>query len=386
MTRLAMALATSAAIVLAGGAAAAAEAPKLPKSMVWTAYDLGSSGYAEAAGIANAFQKNFDVRVRIIPSGTSIGRLLPVTTGKATYGFLASGAYFASQGTYDFAAPEWGPQDIRIVAGKPATSAFAVAGDIGVKTIADLKGKRIGFVKGNPSVNVKTEGYLAFGDLTMKDVQPVWFGSYNAMKTAVISGQLDAFISTTISANMREIEASPRGLVWPEYPPDNKQGWDAIQKIISFAAPRLETTGAGVSEANPKQLIGFRYPMVTTYARTSDEDAYNMIKAMDLTYDDYKHTAASSHDWAIEKSGHPPYDAPTHPGAIRYMQEKGLWTAEDQAWNDRRLAEMNRTLAAWDEARAEFDDMRAAAKAKGETVDDGQWPEFWDSRRVAAIN
>jgi len=386
MTRLAMALASSAAIVLAGGAAAAAEAPKLPKSMVWTAYDLGSSGYAEAAGIANAFQKNFDIRVRIIPSGTSIGRLLPVTTGKAVYGFLASGAYFASQGTYDFAVPEWGPQDIRIVVGKPATSAFAVAGDLGVKTIADLKGKRIGFVKGNPSVNVKTEGYLAFGDLTMKDVQPVWFGSYNAMKTAVISGQLDAFISTTISANMREIEASPRGLVWPEYPPDNKQGWDAVQKIISFAAPRLETTGAGVSEANPKQLIGFRYPMVTTYARTSDEDAYNMIKAMDLTYDDYKHTAASSHDWAIEKSGHPPYDAPTHPGAIRYMQEKGLWTAEDQAWNERRLAEMNRTLAAWDEARAEFDDMRAAARAKGETVDDGQWPEFWESRRVAAIN
>ncbi len=386
MIRYATTLLASASLLAAAGGALADEAPKLPRSMVWTAYDLGSSGYAEAAGIANAFQKRFNARVRIIPSGTSIGRILPITTGKATYGFLANGAYFAAQGTYDFAASEWGPQDLRIVVGKPATSAFAVAGDIGVKTIADLKGKRIGFVKGNPSVNVKTEGYLAFGNLKMADIQPVWFGSYNAMKTAVIAGQLDAFISTTISANMREIEASTRGLVWPEYPPENKAGWDAIRKIISFAGPRTETKGAGVSEENPKQLIGFRYPMVTTYARTSEDEVYNMIKALDIAYPDYKNTAASSSDWTVENSGRPPFDAPSHDGAIRYMKEKGWWRAEDQAWHEHRLAELQRTLKAWDDAQAEFDQMRADERAKGNKVDDDAWAAFWEERRVKALN
>src|SRR3546814_11543065 len=51
-------------------AAAAGEAP-LPATMVWTAYDVGASGYAEASGVANALMKNNQVRIRIVPSGTS---------------------------------------------------------------------------------------------------------------------------------------------------------------------------------------------------------------------------------------------------------------------------------------------------------------------------
>ena len=62
----------------------------LPKSMVWSAYDLGSSGHGEATGIANALRKNYGTRIRIIPSGTSIGRMLPMVTGKVTYGFLGN--------------------------------------------------------------------------------------------------------------------------------------------------------------------------------------------------------------------------------------------------------------------------------------------------------
>ena len=155
--------------MMAASAAAAADA-KLPGTMVWTAYDLGSSGYAEASGIANALMKKHDTRVRIVPSGTSIGRLLPVTTGKASYGYLANEAFFATEGTYDFAVPQWGPQDLRIVLGRLAGGGMSCAGDLGIKTAADMKGKRIGYVKGNPSVNVKTDAYLAFGNLTQADV------------------------------------------------------------------------------------------------------------------------------------------------------------------------------------------------------------------------
>ncbi|MEQ9123698.1 MAG: TAXI family TRAP transporter solute-binding subunit, partial [Alphaproteobacteria bacterium] len=171
MPRIFAALAAGVSLAALTGGALADDMPKLPRTSVWTAYDLGSSGYAEAAGIGNAFQSTFGMRVRIIPSGTSIGRLLPLTTGKATYGFLANEAFFATEGVYDFAVPEWGPQDLRIISGRLATAGLATAGDIGVKEISDLKGKRIGYVKGNPSVNVKTDAYLAFGGLTQDDVQ-----------------------------------------------------------------------------------------------------------------------------------------------------------------------------------------------------------------------
>jgi len=376
-------LASALAGALFAGAAYAAEEPKLPRSMVWSAYDLGSSGYAEATGIANALKKNYGTRIRIVPAGTSIGRMLPMVTGKVTYGFLANEAFFASEGTYDFASEQWGPQDIRIVMGRVASNGMATAGDIGVEMVADLKGKRIGYVKGNPSVNVKTDAYLAFGGLTRDDVQPVWFGSYNAMKTAVLADQLDSFSSVTTSANMREIEASPRGLPWPPFPPEDREGWEAVTDVISFASPYLETRGAAISNENPVPLIGYRYPMITVYqdAATADE-VYNLVKAIDLTYDDYKNTTSSSFNWALEKAARPPYDAPAHEGTIRYLKEKGLWRDEDQAWQEKRLTRLKAVLAAWENAQATFHDWRAAEAAKGNKVDAGQaWPEYWAEYR-----
>ena len=56
---------------LAGVIASPAVAQKLPASSVWTAYDLGSSGYVEASAIAEALMKTGAIRVRIVPSGTS---------------------------------------------------------------------------------------------------------------------------------------------------------------------------------------------------------------------------------------------------------------------------------------------------------------------------
>jgi TRAP transporter TAXI family solute receptor len=376
-----------AAAILASGAALAEE-PKLPRSMVWSAYDLGSSGYAEATGIANALKNNYGTRIRIVPAGTSIGRMLPMVTGKVKYGFLANEAFFAAEGTYDFATEQWGPQDIRIVMGRLASNGFATAGDIGVESIADLKGKRLGFVKGNPSVNVKNDAYLAFGGLTRDDVEMVWFGSYNAMKTAILANQLDAFGSVTSSANVREIEASPRGITWPPFPPEDKEGWERMSKVVSFLSPYHETRGGGISEENPVDLVGYRYPMITVYqkAATADE-VYNLVKAIDLSYDDFKETTSSSFNWKLDVAARPPYDAPAHEGTVRYLKEKGLWRDEDQAWQEARLERLNNVMEAWDEAQAEFTDWRIAEQEKGNKVDPKEaWPEYWEKARMEKLN
>jgi TRAP transporter TAXI family solute receptor len=231
----------------APGLASDALARSLPSSSVWTAYDLGSSGYVEASAIAEALMKNNPIKVRIVPSGTSIGRLLPLKQGRATYGYLANELYFASEGLYDFAAASWGPQDVRVVLARPTSNGLCFAKDTGVTRINDIKGRRIGYVKGNPSVNVKNKAYVAFAGLTEADIQPVWFGSYAAMKTAVINNQLDGYSSVTTSANMREIEASPRGLVWPPYPASDTAGWERIRRVADFFEPYKETVGAGIS-------------------------------------------------------------------------------------------------------------------------------------------
>ncbi len=326
VTRREVLVGSSAALLAAGTANA-----KLPSTSVWTAYDLGSSGYTEASSIADAIMKKQSMRVRIVPSGTSIGRLLPLRQGRANYGFLANELYFAAEATYDFAVPAWGPQDVRVVLARPASNAMATAADIGVKEIKDLRGKRIGYVRGNPSVNVKTDAYLAFGGMTRDDVEVVWFGSYNAMKTAVINNQLDSFSSVTTSGNVREMEASPRGLVFPPFPASDKEGWERIRKVADFFEPYVETAGAGISKENPIELVGYRYPIMATYANTDADEVYAFTKAIDESMDLIRVTTASAGNWAPNKSGKPPADAPWHEGSIRYLKERNIWTDEDQS-------------------------------------------------------
>ena len=379
-------MSTAAALALTAGAALA-EAPMLPKSMVWSAYDLGSSGHGEATGIANALRKNYGTRVRIVPSGTSIGRMLPMVTGKVRYGFLGNEAFFSAEGTYDFADEQWGPQNVRIVAGRVASVALATAADAGIKTIADFKGKNIGYVKANPSINVKTDAMLAFGGLTRDDVKVNMFSSYGAMKTALLANQIDIFMSVPTSAIIREVEASPRGLYWPEFPPENEIGWKAVTDVISFAGPVAETRGAGLSAEKPRWMVGYRYPLMTVYQdKVGADEVYNVVKAMDESFDDYKNTTSSSFNWALEKAGRPPYDAPAHDGTIRYMKEKGLWRDVDQAWHDKRLTRLNAVIALWEEAQADFHDWRTAEREKGNKINAKEaWPEYWAKARAEKL-
>ncbi|OCX58119.1 hypothetical protein BFP70_18825 [Thioclava sp. SK-1] len=350
-------------------AAKAQDAVKLPRSMIWSAYDVGSGGYTEASAIANAIQGQFETRIRVLPSGTSIGRLLPLREKRAEFGFLSNELFFASEGIYEFASSDWGPQDVRVMLGRPASVGIVAAGDLNADTVEDLKGKRVGFVRGNPSLNIKTDAYLAFGGLTREDVEQVWFGSYGALKDAIISNQLDAMGMVPTSSFAREIEASARGLTWLNFPPENTQGWENATDVISFAQPHQQTTGAGISADNPVWLLGYRYPMLATYATTDEEAVYNLVKAVDQSFGGFKDATAEAANWAVEGSIVPPADAPFHPGAIRYAKEMGYWTEDAQAWQDARLARLEKVKTQWAQAEAAY------------TGSDDGWPAFWTQWR-----
>lgn len=359
---------------------------KLPSTMVWTAYDIGGAGYAEASAMANAFMKAQDVRVRVIPSGTSIGRLLPMSTGKASYGFLATEVYFASEGIYDFASQDWGPQDLRVVLGRPAGFGVAVGADTGVRQVADLRGKRVGYVKGNPSVNVKTDAVLAFAGLNRDDVSVVWYGSYATLKTALLSNQIDAFGSVSASGHMREIAASPRGLAWAEMPAADKSGWAQMHEVVDFMGPLADPDAVACAAERPCELSSYRFPLLTTYARTSAEEVYAVTKAADETFDSYSSATAGAKHWAVTEAGKPPADAPWHEGALRYLKERGVWTADDQAWQERRLERLARVLAAWDEAVEAFNSMRETEAGTGNKIDPAAaWPAFWEQWRAERL-
>ena len=367
------ALAAAALLGASGGAQAAGG---LPDTMVWSAYDVGSTGYVEASAIADALGKKHGTRIRLQPSGTSIGRLLPLKQKRVSYAWLANELFFAAEGLYEFGQPDWGPQDLRVMLGRTNGFSVVVTKTSGIQSVADLKGKRFAFVPANSSVNIKIDGIFAFAGLTWKDVQVVPFASYAASLKALVEGKADAAGAAPNAAVLYELQSSPNGIAWVPLPADNKAGWEAAQKAVPFLEPFRDTIGAGISEANPGQVMGYRYPMVTIYADASADEVYAVTKAIIDSYDLYKDVNPVMARWHVSKSGTPPMDAAFHEGAIRALKEAKVWTAETQTWQDRTLARQKALQAAW---------AKATADAKTQNVAADGFAKFWEGYRLKAL-
>jgi TRAP transporter TAXI family solute receptor len=351
-----------------------ASAAELPSTMTWTAYDVGSQGHSEASAIADAFGKGYNTRIRIQPAGSAIGRLQPLVSGRADYAFLATESFFATEGSYDFSERRWGPQDLRAVAGRPSTFGVPSAADANIHTLDDLRGQRVAYVAGNPSVNVKCDAILAFAGLGRDDVEAVMFPTHGAAMSSLAEDRADATCTTTTASQLYELEESSRGIRWVDIPADDEEGWARMNQVAPVFQSFRETIGAGLNEESPANMLAYRYPIIVAMADRDEEEVYQFIKSLDESYDLYRDATAAIHRWAIEDSGVPPIDIPFHPGAIRYMEEKGLWSEEMQTWNDNRLARLEALKQAWDSL------LNAESDLEGDAL-----AERWEARRQEVI-
>src|SRR5512139_2636062 len=186
-----------AAIALVGTAVTASAAlaqVKLPPTITMTAYDTGTSGFNITVAIGKMMKDKYGSDTRVLPAGNDVARLQPLRAGRATLSAMGVGVFFAQEGLFEFATREWGPQPLNITLSSIDCNGLSigVAGDVGVKSIADLKGKRIGFVVGSPALNQNALAMIAFAGLTANDVKIVEFASNNAMWKGVLNNDADA--------------------------------------------------------------------------------------------------------------------------------------------------------------------------------------------------
>lgn len=364
--------------LLPGQAVAQKNLPGLPSTMIWSVYDVGAAGYVEASAIADAMGKAYGTRVRLQPSGTSIGRILPLKQRRVSHGWLGNEAYFAAEALYEYAAADWGPQDLRVLLGRANSVGVAVTKESGIKSFADLKGKRYAYAKANTSVNAKIDPVFAAAGISLKDMQVVEFPSYGATMKALIEGKADATTASPHTVTLKELEASPKGIAWIEMPKSETEFWAKVQAALPLAAPYQEEIGAGISKESPIWLLGYRYPMVTVYADAKEDEVYAATKAIAETYDLYKDASPIVTRWQIAQSGQHPMDAPFHDGAIKFLKEAGVWSAEHQTWQDGIMKRQGLLRQAW------ADMMAKDPAAKG--ADPAKLTELWTPRREEVLN
>ena len=346
--------------------------PEFPRTMSWSAYNLGTTGYNQAVGIGKALKDNYNVNLRVLPGKNDVSRLLPLQRGRVQFSANGVATYFGQEGVFQFAGKTWGPMPLRLVMASHGDSnqALGVANDLGIKTYADLRGKRVPFVRGAPALNVTTEAFLACGGLTWDDVERVDFPGYNAMWTGIVNGQVDAAYATTVSGPTRKLEASPRGIFWPPAPHDDAGCWQRMDGIVPFMQKHIATRGAAISEANPHEGATYPYPMLITLADQDEQLVHDLAKAIHLHYDEYKNADPGSIGWAMGRQNFQ-WVVPFHQGAVRYFKAIGVWSDADDAHNTRLIQRQTVLATAWQAHQAENPDDFSAA---------------WMVRRAAALD
>jgi TRAP transporter TAXI family solute receptor len=336
-------------------APALAQSIKLPETLTWTAYDVGSGGYNQSVAIGNALKSKLGVTLRVLPGKNDISRNIPLRDGKVPFSANGvGGSYLAQEGVYEFGDRAWGPQPVRslVLNNGDALLTIVTAKDANIHTAADFKGKRVAWVVGAPSLNQNITALLAFANLTWKDVKKVEFGGFGQAMDAIVSNQVDAAFSSTISGNAYKVASSPRGIRYPTFPHSDKAGWARVNKIAPFFVPAFGSEGADLGPGKPKaEGATYPYPVLMTMAGTDTDLVYNMTKAMIELYDDYKDGAPGNNGWDVKRQIFA-WAIPMHEGAVRYFKERGLWTAEHQSHNDALVKRQEVLGAAWKDYRA----------------------------------
>lgn len=284
----------------------------------------------------------------MLPAGNDVARLAPLRAHRAIVSAMGTGSYFAQEGVFEFGAKDWGPQPIQIMLSTVDCNGLSlgIARDTGAKDLKDFKGKRLGFVVGSPALNQNALSIIAFAGLTQNDVKVVEFASYGAMWKGMLNNDVDGAFASTISGQAREAETSPRGLIWPAMPKEDKAGWDRVQKVGPYFKPHTVTCGAGIEKDKPIEMGTYPYPLFVAYGTEPADQIYAITKAMITGYDSYKDAVPGAVGLAADRQTLE-WVVPFHPGAVKALKEAGVWNDAHQAHNDQLIKRQGVLAEAW---------------------------------------
>lgn len=328
-----------------------AENVELPSTLAMTAYGTGSAGYTQMVSIGNLLQNEYGTSVRILPGENDVSRMTPLRMGRVPLCACGIASYYGSEGVLLFADPDWGPQPIRLISTSTASFGLgvAVAGDINVKTPADLKGKRVAYIRGDDALNVGTEAFLAFGGLTWDDVERVEFPGYGRAFEGIVADQADAAFTMSVAPPAQQLAASPRGIVWPELDPGNKEGWKRLRAVAPYFQPHKVTAAAGENYGKDNPWVGasYPYPILVGNKSLDDKIASSLIRVLIEDHDKYKDAAPGNAGYSLENQNMQ-WVIPYHDAVIEYYKEIGHWTDDMQAHQDKLVKRQEILKTTWE--------------------------------------
>ncbi len=314
------------AIVGAFTAALLAATGATAQSVGIAASNPGSLYHSSASAVAKLANDKADLKMTVHPFASATVYLPAVNAGEYAFGITnVSELRKAVTGTGHFEGRVY--DKIRAVSIiYPLRVAFFVRNDSPIKTIADLKGKRVtdGFIS-QKTIPAMLDAQYATAGLTRKDIKPVNIANVVAGANAFISGKADAFFFALGAAKVREANASVGGIRALDIA-NTPENLAKIHKIFfedAYLRPE-KPHKRNIGVYAPIHVMTYDAALVAT-ADTPEDVVYRMAKAM---HDNKKDLAATFGVFNLFDPKRMATDLGPiewHPGTIKFLKEKGMW-------------------------------------------------------------
>lgn len=279
---------------------------------------IGGTYYPIGSTMANIWREGISgIKANAQSTGGTVNNIQLLATGEAE-ACISDGMYYdAYKGLENYAGQPHPFLRGAVVLYSDLVH-FMVARGSGIKSIRDLKGKRVAVGPVGGSVPLVTEAILRAGGLNMrKDIKPEYLG-YAETAAAFADKHIDAAIALGSRGIANVVEMTTLGTA-------EIVSLDAdIIKSVSDSAPYFNphTLPAGSYKKQDSPIETLSIPnILAVHEKLSPDLVYAMTKLLFEHKADLVAVAAAMEDMKAEYIGH--IKIPLHPGAERYYREQG---------------------------------------------------------------
>lgn len=250
-------------------------------------------------------------------TGASKENVELVTRGDAEIAFIQNDvAYYAVNGT-DIFEGEKKPSLRGLCCLYPEIVQIVASDDSGIKTIDDLKGKRVAVGAPGSGVEVNVKQILDIHGITYDDLGKVDYLSFAEAADQIKSGQIDAtFLTAAIPSSAITELATTHDVHLVPIAEDKAEA--LIAKYPFYV--NLHITPSEYKGQDEEISVVAVQSMLAVDERMAEEDAYNIVKLLFENLDTMKESHARGGDIALDKA----LDGMSielHPGAQKYFDE-----------------------------------------------------------------
>jgi hypothetical protein len=318
--------------------AVAQDTKGMPKTMSIATHPKGSLLNIIGGGFAKVITDHLPTRASDRPF-TGYTTWVPLlNTGELDMGIVTSPeshTAYMGQGPYKESL-----KNLRVLnAGSGVALSYVVRADSGIKTMAELKGKRVAMDRASYVTKVENEvSVQAAGLDPKKDITPILVAGVAELMNCIMDGRADAGWASVGSGQVKEVAGRVGGLRWLSLSggPD-----DAAAKLIKgkVAGSRMIFIKAGEDPDVKNDVWVMETPIyLATHKGFSDEAVYQIAKTV---WQNQKELAAihpKFKQWTSEVMVSPEVSIPYHPGAVRFYKEVGAWPDAMEAAQKKLLA------------------------------------------------